>query len=108
MADTTCKKFSEIYPAGGADICNKMFGSAFYYSTDEANSYTMWFFDENNNPNDAVTTARGATVPNTCEVQYLHKTAPGPEPDGMHECHPWRKNACCKSATVTTADTLKK
>lgn len=77
-AEPPCSTFAAIYSDGRA-LCNTLFGDAFVYtegSMDEA--YTMWFFDESN-PNDAVSRTRNATVPETCEIQYFHKTAPGPE-----------------------------
>lgn len=76
-----CKSFDALY-GGGRELCNRLFGDAFVYSdgsSDEA--YTMWFF-ESANPNDAVSRRRNASVPDTCQLQYFHKTAPGPEVGG--------------------------
>lgn len=40
------------------------------------------FFNEAN-PNDAVTAARGQTVPDTCELNFFHKDRPSPEVDSF-------------------------
>ena len=46
----TCAKFKDIYPSG-RELCEVMWGDSFEYtSTNEANAYTMWFFDAMNNP----------------------------------------------------------
>ena len=85
-----------------------MFGTAFTYAKDE-DGYTMWWFDPNQNPNDAISTILGKTAPQTCELKYFHKTTPTPSPEdkGMNECHPWAKNSCCKSDTVKSVTSLK-
>jgi hypothetical protein len=49
-----------------------------------------------------------AKVGETCHLQYYHKGVSGPEPENMNECHPWQKNACCKNATVGSAEQIRK
>lgn len=98
--EDTCAPFHEIYE-DGEDLCNTIFGDSFVYSEDP-NAYTMWWVDAGSNPNDAITAARGGTTPDTCDLQYFHKTEPSPEGDDFTECHPWKDSACCHEATVTT------
>lgn len=114
-AAPACKKFREIYPSG-REICEKMWSGSFKYETDEAKAYTMWFFDHDNNPNDAVTqrlNQSGALANfnsspiDTCQLQYFHKEAVSSEPDDFMECHPWEKRACCKNDTVRSVKALK-
>jgi len=100
--EDTCAPFHKIY-ADGTELCEKMFDDAFSVTEDEENAYTMWFFDGDNNPNDAITQRLfgGDVAPDQCAVQYFHKKGgPSPEGDGMAECHPWKENACCHSDTV--------
>mmetsp|Transcript_48654 Transcript_48654/g.100605 ORF Transcript_48654/g.100605 Transcript_48654/m.100605 type:complete len:317 (+) Transcript_48654:136-1086(+) len=101
-----CKRFDQIY-SSGSDIATKMWGSAFTYETNEANAYTMWFFDSSN-PNDDLSRNLGhlAGAHDDCNLSYYHKDIPGPEPDSFTECHPWKDNACCAHATVMSARTL--
>lgn len=101
-----CKRFDQIY-ANGSDIATKMWGSAFTYETNEANAYTMWFFDSSN-PNDVLSRTLGhlASAHDDCNLSYFHKDTPGPEPDSFTECHPWKENACCAYETVMSAQTL--
>jgi len=114
-AQDGCKAFSEIY-ADGEDLLHKMWNDAFEYSLDEANSYTMWWFeggqagvaDAHNNPNDLITQGLGKTVPNQCHLDYWHKDAPTPEDETFTECHPWHASACCHNSTVVVPDNLKK
>ncbi|CAE8739547.1 unnamed protein product [Polarella glacialis] len=64
----------------------------------------MWFFDASN-PNTAMAQSLGklpAGGHSSCELQYYHKQAPGPESDNFTECHPWKNNACCDGGTVET------
>mmetsp|Transcript_6118 Transcript_6118/g.13349 ORF Transcript_6118/g.13349 Transcript_6118/m.13349 type:complete len:279 (+) Transcript_6118:105-941(+) len=105
--EDTCTQFKNIY-ADGTELCEKMWADSFEVVDDDANGYTMWFFDQSNNPNDAVTHALfgSGTVPDQCHLRYFHKDVPGPEDDAMSECHPWKNNACCDSTTVTTPDAL--
>jgi len=103
--DPTCKPIGELYQNGEA-ICNELFGDSFMYSTDEDKAYTMWWFG-GASPNEAAAAANGLTVPSTCELEYNHKTAPGPE-GNITECHPWKENACCDASTVKSAEALNK
>jgi len=106
--EDSCTQFSEIY-ADGTELCEVMWSGAFEVTDDEDNAYTMWFFDHENNPNDAVTrTLFGdeKTV-DQCHLNYFHKDGPpSPEGDGMSECHPWKNNACCHKDTVTSVDQI--
>mmetsp|Transcript_28819 Transcript_28819/g.46266 ORF Transcript_28819/g.46266 Transcript_28819/m.46266 type:complete len:339 (-) Transcript_28819:199-1215(-) len=107
-ASPECKRFDQIYD-DGKDLCETMFGQAFKYETNEAAAYTMWFFDANN-PNTATAQTLGklpAGGHSSCELQYFHKEAPGPESDDFTECHPWKNNACCKGGTVETFTKMK-
>jgi folate receptor len=106
--EATCTQFKDIY-SSGTDLCEKMWDDSFEVVDDDM-GYSMWFFDQDNNPNDEVTrTLFGAdTVPDQCHLQYFHKDTPGPEGNDMAECHPWKNNACCDSSTVTSADALNK
>lgn len=105
--EETCTQFKDIY-ADGTALCEKMFHDSFKVVDDSEPGYTMWFFDTDENPNDAVTTALfGAdSQPDSCFLQYFHKDAPSPEDDNMSECHPWKNSACCDSETVTSARAL--
>jgi folate receptor len=109
LATTTpaCKRFDEIYLTG-KELCENMWDGAFSYETNEANAYTMWFFDAQN-PNDATAKSLGklnASGHDTCHLSYFHKDVPGPEPENFTECHPWKQNACCNHQTVMTDETL--
>jgi len=84
-----------------------MFGDAFVYTEDENQAFTMWWF-EAGNPNDDTTQVLNNTVPKSCNVSYFHKEKPTPEGDDFTECHPFKENACCEDATVTTVETLNK
>lgn len=106
--EETCQPFKEIYQ-DGTELCEKMWDDAFLVVDDETQpAYTMWFFNQEQNPNDDITHAifGDDTVPDQCHLQYFHKEAPGPEDDGMRECHPWKNNACCNSSTVRSVDAL--
>lgn len=105
--EDTCSPFTEIYE-DGTQLCEVMWGGAFEVVDDEEQGYTMWFFDHDNNPNDATTrTLFGDDkVVDTCHLDYFHKDVPSPEGDGMTECHPWKNNACCSKDTVPDVDTL--
>jgi len=108
--EDTCTPFPEIYK-DGTELCEVMWGGAFEVvdDNDETNAgYTMWFFDHENNPNDAVTrTLFGETTTvDECHLDYLHKDIPSPEGDGMTECHPWKNKACCDKTTVPNVQTL--
>jgi folate receptor len=104
-----CTQFKEIY-TDGTDLCNTMWADSFEVVDDDSPAYTMWFFDQENNPNDDVTRELFGdnTVPDQCHLQYFHKDAPGPEDESMTECHPWKNNACCDSTTVQSTDQLNK
>jgi folate receptor len=102
----TCSSFGSIY-ANGQELCEIMWNDAFKYETDEDNAYTMWYFDENNPPNDAITAGLGFAQPDTCGLSYYHKDAPSAEGDDFTECHPWKQNACCHESTTTTVDALR-
>lgn len=108
QAAPECKQFQEIY-AGGKELCENMWTEAFKYETDEDKGYNMWFY-EATNPNTAVSERLfGAehAEPDVCHLDYYHKDAPGPEPEGYEECLPWKENACCHKDTVSTAQKLK-
>jgi folate receptor len=121
-----CKPFSTIY-ADGRALCENMWDGAFRYETKEEEAYTMWFFDGNNNPNDAITetlTNMGlitGVLPgeklDQCYLAYFHKDGsqqidngehPSEEPENFQECHPWSERSCCFQETVETADKLNK
>lgn len=106
--DEHCKPFKDIYK-DGTELCEMMWSDAFKVVDDSQPGYTMWFFDQENNPNDAVTHQLfgNNTVPDQCHLQYFHKDTPGPEGDDMTECHPWKNNACCNSSTVTGPQQIK-
>ena len=95
------------YICTGEDLCNTMFGDAFVYTEDEDQAFTMWWF-EAGNPNDDTTQVFNNTVPKSCNVSYFHKENPSPEGENFTECHPYKENACCEDATVTTVETLNK
>ena len=82
----------------------------------------MWFF-EAMNPNNAIASVLGKDpTPDTCNLQYFHKsgggqapggysvagayTAPSPEGDDFTECHPWKSSSCCHQALVTTPEAI--
>jgi folate receptor len=121
-----CKPFSAIY-TDGRTLCENMWDGAFRYETKEEEAYTMWFFDDNNNPNDAITetlTNLGlitGSLPggklDQCYLAYFHKDGsqhidngehPTEEPGNFQECHPWSERSCCFQDTVDTADKLNK
>lgn len=111
----SCRKFSEIY-TDGEDLLHKMWNDAFEYTLDEANAYTMWWFeggqagmaDAHDNPNDLITQGLGQTVPDQCHLDYWHKDVPTPEDETFTECHPWHASSCCHNSTVVVPDNLKK
>jgi folate receptor len=105
--EDTCTPFHQIY-ADGTELCEKMWDGAFEVADDEAKGYTMWFFDAENNPNDAITRDLfGAdTTVDKCHLNYFHKELPSPEGKDMQECHPWKNNACCDSSTVGSPDQI--
>jgi folate receptor len=107
-AGPECKRFDAIYQ-NGKELCENMWDGAFAYETDEAKSYTMWFFDKLN-PNNAVAQSLnklGSSGHDTCNLNYFHKEKVGPEPDAFTECHPWKDEACCSHGTVETETKLK-
>lgn len=105
--ESTCKPFPEIY-ASGTELCELMFDDSFMVVDDSEPGYNMWFFDTDVNPNDAVTqTIFGSEPVEECGLQYFHKDEPGPEDDGMMECHPWKQRSCCNSSTVVSMEKLK-
>jgi len=114
-AQDGCRKFSEIY-TDGEDLLHKMWNDAFEYTLDEANAYTMWWFeggqagmaDAHDNPNDLITQGLGQTVPDQCHLDYWHKDVPTPEDETFTECHPWHASSCCHNSTVVVPDNLKK
>jgi folate receptor len=103
-----CSPFHEIY-ADGTELCEVMWGGAFEVKDDEENAYTMWFFDAETNPNDAVTERilGQDTATDVCGLQYFHKDAPSSEGNGMSECHPWKNDACCHSDTVANVSKIR-
>mmetsp|Transcript_14592 Transcript_14592/g.17265 ORF Transcript_14592/g.17265 Transcript_14592/m.17265 type:complete len:296 (+) Transcript_14592:67-954(+) len=104
--EDTCMPFHEIYK-DGTELCEVMWNNAFEVKDDDK-AYTMWFFDAENNPNDAITRALDGDYaePDDCRLNYFHKDVPSPEGDGMKECHPWKNNACCHSDTVGSVDKI--
>ena len=107
-----CKPFKEIYTSG-KELCEKMWSDSFVYEQDEDAAYAMWFFDQVN-PNNAIASSLGKEEsPDMCMLQYYHKqgddgsyAAPSPENKDAHECHPWKDNACCHSATVNSVTAI--
>ena len=107
-----CKPFKEIY-ASGKELCEQMWSDSFVYEQDEDAAYAMWFFDQVN-PNNAIASSLGKEEsPDMCMLQYYHKqgddgsyAAPSPENKDAHECHPWKDNACCHSATVNSVTAI--
>ena len=69
-SSSSCKPFHEIY-SSGRDLCNKMFDNSFEYIENgtPSNAYTMWFFDADNNPNDATAGALKGGKSETCNLQ---------------------------------------
>jgi len=109
-----CVPMGEIY-TDGPDMLRRMWNNAFEVVDNEAEGYTFWWFeggnagtaDAHDNPNDAVTRAIwNQSAPDTCDVQYFHKSAPSPEADDFTECHPWHANSCCHQATVVTPQAI--
>jgi len=105
--EDTCTQFKNIYTSG-TDLCERMWDDAFTVVDDSQPGYTMWFFDQDNNPNDEVTRQLFPEVTSVdeCHLQYFHKEVPSPEDDNMRECHPWKNNACCDSSTVKSVDAI--
>ena len=107
-----CKPFKEIYTSG-KELCEQMWSDSFVYEQDEDAAYAMWFFDQVN-PNNAIASSLGKEEsPDMCMLQYYHKqgddgsyAAPSPENKDAHECHPWKDNACCHSATVNSVTAI--
>ena len=107
-----CKPFKEIYTSG-KELCDNMWSDSFVYEQDEDAAYAMWFFDQVN-PNNAIASSLGKEEsPDMCMLQYYHKqgddgsyAAPSPENKDAHECHPWKDNACCHSATVNSVTAI--
>lgn len=107
--EETCKQFKEIY-TGGQEVCEQMFGDAFAYETDEDKAFTMWWFGSSTSPtspNRAAAASLSMPVPQTCDLQYFHKSVPSPETDSFNECLPWKDEACCHNSTVTSSQKLK-
>jgi len=105
--EDTCSQFKDIY-TDGTDLCERMWDDSFEVVDDLEPGYTMWFFDHDVNPNDAVTRSIFGvdSQPEECHLQYFHKDVPSSEDDAMTECHPWKNNACCDSETVKSAKAL--
>jgi len=108
----TCQPMKEIYPTG-KELCEQMWAGAFKYETDESAGYTMWWFDAANPNNDVAASLGLVAEPDQCMLQYFHKqgpdgaySAPSPEGANFTECHPWKDNACCHEATVTTPQAM--
>jgi len=102
-----CRPFSGIYE-NGRDLCEKMWGEAFFYEVDETQAYTMWFAGHSN-PNDLVTARLGKQVPETCLIQYFHRDKPDRVGTLLrnHACPPWQKHGCCRPEAVASANVLK-
>lgn len=123
-SEPECRKMKDIY-AGGREICENMWDGAFKYEEDEDNSYTMWFFDSKNNPNDAITARlKGQNkiqgefnLPvDQCFLEYYHKgdghevdnsQHPTEEPETFQECHPWADRSCCHQDTVSSVKKIR-
>lgn len=105
--EDTCSPFHEIYKSG-TELCEVMWGGAFEVVDDEDRGYTMWFFDNENNPNDDITRLLWGEEKKVdqCHLNYFHKETPSPEGDGMGECHPWKNRACCDKGTVGSVDQI--
>jgi len=106
--EDTCAPFHEIYK-DGTELCELMWQDSFEVVDDEDRGYTMWFFDAENNPNDAMTRLLKGndTEADQCGLNSrFHKDTPSPEGDGMGECHPWKNNACCDKTTVGSVEQL--
>lgn len=103
--EESCTQFKNIYE-DGTELCEKMWDDSFEVVDDESAGYTMWFFDHDNNPNDAITADLHGTELEKCHLKYFHKDVPSPEDDSMSECHPWQNRACCNSETVKSAEAL--
>jgi len=115
-----CRPMGSIF-RDGKDLCERLLGQAFKYvprSDPEYNlSYTMWFFDSSN-PNDATTQRRiqankhAINYQNTdvCHLRSEGTTEHHPRPISGNvtftECHPFRKNACCKESRVENSDVI--
>ena len=107
-SEGACKPFKEIY-ADGTELCEKIFDNSFKVVDDSEPSYTMWFFDTDENPNDAVSVAlfgEDHAATDQCIVQYSHKDTPSAEDDDMSECHPWKSRSCCDSTTVPSDEAI--
>ena len=103
----SCKTFKDMY-ADGTELCESLFSDAFVVVEDDQPAYDMWFFDTDNNPNDAVTMEIFGQEPvEECNVQYFHKDVPSAEGDEMGECHPWKQRSCCHGSTVASVDKMK-
>lgn len=120
-----CKKFSEIYK-NGKELCENMWGGAFKYEENEAEAYTMWHFNADENPNDAITrvlagNGKIANLPDgkvkQCHLEYYHKNGeshpinnadhPTEDPDKFSVCYPYAKDSCCFADTVSSEKKLK-
>jgi len=105
--EDTCKPFNQIYK-DGTELCEVMWSGSFKVVDDEEDAYTMWFLDNDNNPNEDATRALWGEDKEVgmCHLNYFHKDGP-PSPEvGMTECHPWKKNACCNKETVVSASQM--
>ena len=103
-----CRRFSEIYTSP-KDLCERMFSDAFVYETNESNAYTMWFFDEQNNPNNEISSKLGLINNNECLINNGNsdwKSIPSPESSNFTECHPWKSNSCCAYSRVSSVEAL--
>jgi len=103
----TCKKFKDIFPAeGGKGVCEKLWGDAFHYETDEAKAFTMWWtYGGNPNPEIAKVASHTAHISDAdrdhCHLSYLHHDGP-PVNAPLNECKPYQSNACCAASTVSS------
>ena len=52
--EDSCTQFKDIY-ADGTELCEKMWNDSYEVVDDASRAYTMWFFNENDNPNNLVT-----------------------------------------------------
>lgn len=104
-----CKPIGVIYK-DGRELCERMWGKAFRYETDEAKGFTMWFDQQDGQPNDEATLQMGKTIPQRCHLQYYHKATPDQEQRFLRAskvCSPWRRRACCAQDNFTTTNSLK-
>ena len=68
--NSTCVTFSEMY-GNGQGLCNRMWGSAFFYSTDRDNCTVMAFNNTMDNPNNRLSFPRSGGVAATTVLSSI-------------------------------------